>query len=125
LFSFLTATALTLARPHSSQNGPEDAPEAIIEGLVRDIACSIPNKEASATQLSVKCPLACARSGSPLVILAPLENYPTWISGKSSCHSWRSTCGSVAGVYERMGTRMITIKNIEESKDVHLTIADQ
>jgi hypothetical protein len=76
----------------------EDAPEAIIEGLVRGIACPIPNEEASATHLSVKCPLACARSGSPLVILPRVENYPSWISGKSPCHSRGNTCGPVAGL---------------------------
>jgi DNA/RNA endonuclease YhcR with UshA esterase domain len=29
------------------------------------------------------------------------------------------------GVYQRKGTRTIKIKNIEELKDVHLTIEDQ
>ncbi len=40
-----------------------------IEGLVRDAACPIQNLEATATHLSMKCLVACARKGSPLVIL--------------------------------------------------------
>jgi hypothetical protein len=43
--------------------------KATIEGLVRDVACPIQNLEATATHLSMKCLLACARKGSPLVIL--------------------------------------------------------
>jgi hypothetical protein len=39
--------------------------KATIEGLVRDIACSIQNLEATATHLSMKCLLACARKESP------------------------------------------------------------
>jgi hypothetical protein len=48
---------------------PAHESKATIEGLVRDIACPIQNLEATATHLSMKCLLACARKGSPLVIL--------------------------------------------------------
>jgi hypothetical protein len=43
--------------------------KATLEGLVRDIACPIQNPDATATHLSMKCLVACARKGSPLVIL--------------------------------------------------------
>ena len=104
----------------------------MIEGLVRDIACAIENKEATATHLSEKCLLAWARSGSPLVILTaggelyvPISDpMRTWISAKAHTIS-----GEIRGasdvVYERKGTRTIMINKIEELKDVHLTIEDQ
>jgi hypothetical protein len=53
----------------SKADVPVHEAKATIEGLVRDIACPIQNLEATATHLSMKCLLECARSGSPLVIL--------------------------------------------------------
>jgi hypothetical protein len=40
-----------------------------IEGLVRDIACPLQNKESTSTNYSKDCITQCARAGSPLGIL--------------------------------------------------------
>jgi hypothetical protein len=128
----LSAIGLTLASTHS-QNGSEDAPTAIIEGLVRDIACPIQNKDATATQLSIKCLLACARRGSPLVILSPGGELYVPISDQMPDVDQRPKLMPFLGkyvrasgvVYERKGTRTIMIRKIEELKDVHLTIEGQ
>jgi len=128
-----SAIGLTVAPPRSSQNGPEDAPKAIIEGLVRDIACPIQNKEATATHLSMKCLLACARSGSPLVILTlggelyvPISDQMPDLDQRPRLMPFLGKYVRASGVvYERNGTRAIMIKRIEELKAVHLTIEDQ
>jgi hypothetical protein len=129
----LSAIALTLARPHSSQIGSEDEPKAFIEGLVRDIACPIQKQEATATHFSMKCVLACARSGSPLVILTPGGELYLPISDRMPDVDQRQKLRPFLGkyvrasglVYERKGTRAIMITKIEELKDVHLTTEDQ
>ena len=129
----LLALSAIGAPPHSSQNGSEHAPTAIIEGLVRDIACPIQNKDATATHLSMKCLLACARSGSPLVILTPGGELYVPISDQMPDVDQRPKLMPYLGkyvrasgvVYERKGTRAITIRKIEELKDVHLTIEGQ
>ena len=40
-----------------------------MQGLVRDVACPIQNHKSTATDFNLDCALACARSGSPLIIL--------------------------------------------------------
>jgi hypothetical protein len=70
-------------------------------------------------------PLACARSGSPLVILTPGGELSD-LDQRQELMPFPGKCvRSSGGVYERKGTPMITIKNIEELQHVHLTIADQ
>jgi len=99
-----------------------------IEGLVRDVACPIQNLEATATHLSLKCLLACARKGSPLVILTKDGDLFLPISGKMPDERQRERllpflgkCVRASGtMYERNGTRAIAIKEIVELKDVHL-----
>jgi hypothetical protein len=129
----LLALSAIGAPPHLSQNGSEHAPTSIIEGLVRDIACPIQNKDATATHLSMKCLLACARSGSPLVILTPGGELYVPISDQMPDVDQRPKLMPYLGkyvrasgvVYERKGTRAIMIRKIEELKDVHLTMEDQ
>jgi hypothetical protein len=74
--------------------------KATIEGLVRDVACPVQNLESTATHLSMKCLVACARKGSPLVILTkdgelylPIsDEMPDAINARSLCRSWGNTC---------------------------------
>jgi hypothetical protein len=127
---------LALSQPATDTSNP-DAPahesKATIEGLVRDIACPIQNLEATATHLSMKCLLACARNGSPLVILTKDGELYLPISDKMPDTDQRQRLMPFLGkyvraigiVYERKGTRAIVINEIEELKDVHLTIEDQ
>jgi hypothetical protein len=107
--------------------------KATIEGLVRDIACPIQNLEATATHLNMKCLLECARKGSPLVILTKDGNLYLPISEQMPDTDQRQKLMPFLGkyvrargtVYERKGTRAIVINEIEELKEVHLTIEDQ
>ena len=107
--------------------------KATIEGLVRDIACPIQNLEATATHLSMKCLRACAKAGSPLVILTKDGELYVPISDKMPDEAQREKLMPFLGkyvrasgtVYERKGTRAIAISEIREAKDVHLTIEDQ
>jgi hypothetical protein len=110
-----------------------DESKATIEGLVRDIACPIQNLEATATHLSMKCLLACARKGSPLVILTKDGDLYLPISDKMPDEDQRQKLMPFLGkyvrasgaVYERKGTHAIAINKIEELKDMHLNIEDQ
>ena len=108
-------------------------PKITIEGLVRDIACPIQNLEATATRLSMKCLLACARKGSPPVILTkngelylPIsDNMPDTDQRQRLMPFLGKYVRASGSVFERKGTRAIVINQIEELKDVHLTIEDQ
>lgn len=112
---------------------PSRESKATIEGLVRDIACPIQNLEATATHLSMKCLLACARKGSPLVILSKDGELYLLISDKMPDTDQRQKLMPFLGkyvratgtVYERKGTHAIVINEIVELKDVHLIIEDQ
>ena len=107
--------------------------KATIEGLLRDIACPVQNLEATATHLSMKCLRACAKAGSPLVILTKDGELYVPISNKMPDEDQRETITPYLGkyvrasgtVYERKGTHAIALSKIEELKDVHLTIEDQ
>src|ERR1700732_2291466 len=126
------------ASSHASNDTPKNETgshesKATIEGLVRDIACPIQNLEATATHLNMKCLLECARKGSPLVILTKDGNLYLPISEQMPDTDQRQKLMPFLGkyvrargtVYERKGTRAIVINEIEELKEVHLTIEDQ
>ena len=106
--------------------------KASIEGLVRDIACPIQNPEATATHLSMKCLLACARRGSPLVILTKDGDLYFPISDKMPDEDQRQKLMPFLGkyvrvigtMYERKGTHAIAINEIVEMKNVHLNIEE-
>jgi hypothetical protein len=118
-------TPKTEARAHESK--------ATIEGLVRDVACPIQNLEATATHLSMKCLRACARNGSPLIILTqdgdlyfPISDKMPDTDQRQSLMPFLGKYVRVSGtVYERKGTHAIAIGEIKELKNVHLTIEDQ
>ena len=79
------ASILALSQPRAVRpqaESPSLESKATIEGLVRDVACPIQNLEATATQLSMKCLVACARVGSPLVILTKDGELYLPISGR-------------------------------------------
>jgi hypothetical protein len=128
--------ASILAWSQSANNAPQaETPlkESRVEGLARDIACPIQNLEATATLLSMKCLLACARKGSPLVILTKGGELYLPISDKMPDEDQRQKLMPFLGkyvrargvVYERKGTHAIAISQIEELKNVHLNIEDQ
>ncbi len=105
-----------------------NASEAIIEGLVRDVACPIQNLDGTATNLSLKCVRECVKGGSPLFILTKdgLLYFP--ISDKMPDTDQRQKLMPFVGkyvrasgtVFERTGTHAIVITEIKEMKDIHL-----
>lgn len=139
LLSLIAVTSILALCQSDAAKAPQDsAPQAheskaTVEGLVRDIACPIQNLEATATDLSMKCLLACARKGSPLIILTKGGDLYVPISAKMPDEDQRSALMPFLGkyvqasgtVYERNGTRAIVISEIKELKDVHLKIEDQ
>jgi len=93
---------LALSQPDNdtpNADAPAHESKATIEGLVRDVACPIQNLETTATHLSMKCLLACARKGSPLVILTKDGDLYLLISGEMP--DQRQTLMHVLGNYAR------------------------
>jgi hypothetical protein len=128
-----SCAALSLASPQGQSDAASHESKVTIEGLVRDIACPIQNLEATATHLSMKCLRACAKNGSPLVILTKDGELYFPISGKMPDTDQRQKLMPFLGkyvqaagtVYERKGTHAIVINDIHELKDVHLNVEDQ
>ena len=120
-------TALSASGP-SSATSDSPTPITTIEGLVRDIACPIQNKEATATKFNLKCAQDCARLGSPLIVLTPDGTVYTPISDTMPDQDQRGRLMPLLGkyvrvkgqVYERAGSHAIAIQQIEEMKDVPL-----
>lgn len=112
----------------SSADGESQVPITTIEGLVRDVACPIQNKEATATKFNLKCAQDCARLGSPLIILTQQGTLYTPLSDTMPDTDQRQRLMPFLGkyvrvtgqVYERAGAHAIAIKGIQELKDVHL-----
>jgi len=98
---------LQSGRPGSirlSPNSHAPAEMITIEGLVRDLACPIQNKEATARRFNLKCAQACAKLGSPLIVLTddgtlytPSPNRcRTRTNANGLCPFWASMCESEA-----------------------------
>src|SRR5215471_2881084 len=88
--------------------------------------CPIQNLEATATHLSMKCLRACAKAGSPLVILTKDGELYLPISAEMPDTDQRQKLTPFLGkyvqatgvVYERKGTHAIAISDIQWLKDV-------
>jgi hypothetical protein len=113
---------------NQSSGDANTPPPTTIEGLVRDVACPIQNKEATATKFNLKCAQGCARLGSPLIILTQDGKLYTPISESMPDQDLRQRLMPFLGkyvrvtgeVYERKGTHAIAIKDVRELKNVHL-----
>jgi hypothetical protein len=116
------------AQNRSSGDTASPAETITIEGLVRDIACPIQNKAASATVFNLKCAQECARLGSPLIVLTNDGVLYTPISAEMPDKSQRQRLMPFLGkyvrvtgqIFERAGTHAIVIKEIHEMRNVHL-----
>lgn len=121
--------------PQSASQVEKDTPDTgvkmAVEGLVRDIACPIQNHESKARDFNLDCALACARKGSPLVILTdsgamyiPISDKMPDVDARQKLMPFVGKYVHASGtVYRRSGTRAIIIKQIAEMKDVKLKIA--
>jgi len=122
-----SATASFPQGKGSSKAAPSEY-KASIEGLVRDVACPIQNHKSTATDFNLDCALACAKSGSPLVILTKAGDIYFPISDQMPDLSQREKLMPFVGKYvratgtvdERNGTRTIAIKEIKEMPEVKL-----
>lgn len=116
------------ARMPASHSGQAPTNERTIQGLVRDVACPIRNAQTTATNFSLKCALACAKAGSPLIILTRKGTMYLPISTTIPDKSVRARLLPFVGkfvavtgkVYERGGMRAIAVQHIRAEKDVHL-----
>lgn len=108
---------------------PDTGVPMTIEGLARDVACPMQNHQSTAKQFNLECALACARAGSPLVILTesgamyfPIrEGMPDGSSAREKLMPYVGKYVRVSGtVFRRNGTRAIIIKSISEMKGVKL-----
>ena len=132
-FVVCNSVATGAAQDSPKTEPPEKESKAVIEGLVRDVACPIQNPEATATHLSMKCLLAYAKNGSPLVILSKDGELCLLSSDKMPDIDQRRKPMQFLGkyvqasgtVYERKGMHAIVISEISELKVVHLTVKDQ
>ena len=127
----LLLTLPCLAQPIDQtvvRTGSASKYKATIEGLVRDVACPIQNRKATATDFNLDCALACAKAGSPLIILTKDGEIYTPISDQMPDPSQREKLMSLVGkyvrasgtVYTRRGTRAIVIQQLTELQNVHL-----
>lgn len=126
LISSMSATgAQSFAKSKSSAAAKSDT---VVEGLVRDVACPIQNHKSTATNFSMECALACAKAGSPLIILTNAGEIYFPISDEMPDPSQREKMMPFVGKYVRAtgkvsqlnGTRTIAIDSIKEMPEVKL-----
>ena len=104
----------------------DDGVAMTVEGLVRDVACPMLNHKSTATHFNMDCALACARAGSPLVILTRKDELYFPITDEMPDASQREKLMPYVGKFVRVtgqvrrrnGTRTIEIKSISELKNV-------
>jgi hypothetical protein len=124
----LGANPYAKSQSPASTDTPDDGVTMTVEGLVRDVACPMQNHKSTATHFNLECARACARAGSPLVILTranemylPMTDQMPDISQREKLVPYVGEFVRVTGVvYRRNGTRTIVIKTITEMKDVKL-----
>jgi hypothetical protein len=125
----LKSADTVLPTQSKSSNDAEIPPAtATIEGLIRDIACPIQNKNATATGFNRKCAEECAKLGSPLILLTNDGVLYTPISASMPDQDQRQRLMPFLGkyvrvtgqVFERTGTHAIVIREIHEVKNAHL-----
>jgi len=111
-----------------SSDTPDDGVNMTVEGLVRDVACPMQNHKSTATHFNLECARACAKAGSPLVILTkademyfPMTDQMPDVSQRERLVPYVGKYVRVTGVVRRRnGTRTVVIKSITEMKDVKL-----
>ena len=115
-----------LSQGQGHANRVPTAYKGTIEGLVRDVACPMQNHKSTSTSFNLDCALACARSGSPLIILTKGGDMYFPMSDQMPDPSQREKMMPFVGkqvratgtVYRRNGTRTIVITDIKEVKGV-------
>jgi hypothetical protein len=112
--------------PNAGGSGPHPAK---FQGLVRDVACPVMNPKSTSTDFDSGCASACAKAGSPLIILSnggkiffPISGDMPDVSQREKLMPFIGKQVDVSGtVYERAGTSAIVITTIQEIKGVKTT----
>jgi hypothetical protein len=130
LFTVTNVFLCCIASSQTNKHNPVEpsGDNAIVEGLVRDVACPVQNHKSTATEFNLDCALACAKSGSPLIILTRKGDIYFPISDQMPDPSQREKLMPFVGkyvrasgtVFTRNGTRTIAIKEIRELSGVKL-----
>lgn len=131
----LLGMMMALAGPAAGQSKSDTSapdtsgtPNVTVEGLIRDLACPIQNHKATATDFNLDCALACAKAGSPLILMTkagdlyfPITDQMPDSDQHNKLMPYVGKYVRVTGtVYERNGTRAIVIQKMTELKDVKL-----
>lgn len=131
-YSLVLIISSTLALGSSSyaqdKSGTTRKSGSVVEGLVRDVACPIQNHKSTATHFNLDCALACAKAGSPLIILTQAGDIYFPMSDDMPDPSQREKLMPFIGkyvratgkVYQRNGTRTIVINDVKELTNVKL-----
>ena len=123
LFGVVLAPAAALFSQDKAQvKAVPTSYKATIEGLVRDVYCPMKNHKSTSTDFNLECALACAKSGSPLIILTKSGDMYIPMSDVMPDSSQREKMMPFVGkqvratgtVYRRNGTRTIVIEDITE-----------
>ncbi|MGA7625389.1 MAG: hypothetical protein WB630_00830 [Candidatus Acidiferrales bacterium] len=126
-------TIVTLVASTSLSLVANDVAPATIEGTIRDISCPIQNHKSTATDFNLECAVACAKQGSPLIILTktgdvyiPISTSTPDVDQRQRLMPFVGKFVKVTGtVYELSGTRAIAMKTIEEDKNQKLKTDSQ
>jgi len=132
LAAAIGCVCIAISAPAQDKGKPGSLDEGVsgsIEGLVRDIACPMQARRATATNFNLACALECAKAGSALIILTKEGAIYIPISDSMPDKDLRERLMPFVGkyvkatgqLYEREGTHAIAIKEIKEMKEVHLT----
>jgi hypothetical protein len=125
LAAALLAGALTFAQgTNTTKADPSEAPPVAITGYVRDSGC-VHRFHEVVKPLPNGCVEACVRGGSPLVILTRNEEVYHPVSSEMPDVDVRPKLLPFVGkyvtvtghVYERGGSRAISVERIEEAKE--------
>jgi hypothetical protein len=116
------------SRSSAASDDTDTGVPMVIEGLARDVACPMQNHKSTAKNFNLDCALACAKAGSPLIILTEADEIYFPISWQMPDPSQRERLMPFIGkyvratgiVYMRNGTRVIVLKSISEMKNVKL-----
>jgi hypothetical protein len=118
----LTSTTALLSQDKVPAKAAPISYKATIQGLVRDVYCPMKNHKSTSTDFNLECALACAKSGSPLVILTksgdmyiPMSDVMPDLSQREKMLPFVGKQVRATGtVYRRNGTRTIVIEDITE-----------
>jgi hypothetical protein len=122
------SAATSVPSPSAGADDPPLPPISTIQGLVRDIACAVENPKAEARDFNLPCAKACALAGSPLIVQTddgilyiPISNTIPDTDQRPRLMQFVGKYVQVRGrIYERRGTRAITLEGIKELPNVHL-----